>query len=151
MKYSHFDDGNFFVLPGSPVYEWKAEDFMSMYNREKVRHALNLSIHDIAVAVVGSPFSYRNVWREHAIIMQAVLPLTRKGGFSLKLLFSSVGLPSGYNRALQVKLIVFLKPSFCRPYMSCTAELCEYIYGRSWLRRLGLLTAQSLTLGVVGT
>lgn len=102
MKYSHFDDGNFFVLPGSPVYEWKAEDFMSMYNREKVRDALNLSIHDIAVAVVGSPFSYRNVWREHAIIMQAVLPLTRKGGFSLKLLFSSVGLPSGYNRALQI-------------------------------------------------
>lgn len=106
MKYSRFDTGNFFVLPGSPIYEWKAKNFMSMHSRGKVRDALNLSTNDIAVAIVGSPFSYRSVWREHAIVMQAILHVTRinwKGGFSLKLLFWSVGLPSSYGRALQVK------------------------------------------------
>eukprot|EP00250_Pteridium_aquilinum_P016552 c23159_g1_i1 orf=709-3948(-) len=105
MKYSQFDTGNFFVLPGSPIYEWEAEDFMSMHTREEVRGALNLSVHDIAVAVVGSPFSYKSAWREHAIIMQAILPLvstTQNGGFSIKLFFWSVGSVNGYNRALQI-------------------------------------------------
>lgn len=108
MEYSLLDSGNFFVLPGSPTCVWEAEQYMSTHTREEVRGALNLRSHDIAIAVVGSPFSYKGVWREHAIVMQAILPLardiqnSRTDSFSLKLFFLSGGFSSGYNTALQI-------------------------------------------------
>ncbi|KAH7299398.1 hypothetical protein KP509_24G009500 [Ceratopteris richardii] len=75
MMYGRFDRGNFYVLPGSPIPEFEARSFMSMHSRKEIRGLLNLSTHDIAIAVVGSPFSYRSAWRGYAIVMQAILPL----------------------------------------------------------------------------
>ncbi|KAI5075198.1 hypothetical protein GOP47_0009865 [Adiantum capillus-veneris] len=105
MKYNQFDTGNFFVLPGSPIPGFEADKFMSKHSREEVRSLYKIGAHDIAVAVVGSPFSYKSVWREHAIVMQAISPLAKvlqKGGVSMRFMIWSVGSTNNYSRALQI-------------------------------------------------
>ncbi|MCO5599433.1 hypothetical protein L7F22_053537 [Adiantum nelumboides] len=103
MKYSQLDTGNFYVLPGSPIPGFEADEFMSKHSRDEVRSIFNLSTHDIAVAVVGSPFSYKSVWREHAIVMQAISPLAKaleREGVSMRLMIWSVGSTNNYSKAL---------------------------------------------------
>ena len=109
MEYSQCDTGNFFVIPGSPVPVWQAEHYMSLahHNRDEARASLDLGPQDIAVAIVGSSgLPYKGVWREHAMVMQAMLPISRelqKKSFSLKLFFfMSAGSSAGYKVSLQV-------------------------------------------------
>ncbi|XP_010522929.1 PREDICTED: uncharacterized protein LOC104801379 [Tarenaya hassleriana] len=62
ILYSEFDAGNFYVIPGSPAEAWKN-------NLESPQKD------EIAIAVVGSQFLYRGLWLEHALVLQALLPL----------------------------------------------------------------------------
>ena len=52
---------------------------LAHHNREEARASLDLGSQDIAVAIVGShALSYKGVWREHAMVMQAILPISRE-------------------------------------------------------------------------
>ena len=78
MIYTTLDTGNFFVIPGSPLDVWKAKEYMRTHSRSSLRANHNLGPNEFAIAVVGSPFLYDGLWREHALVMRAlvrVLPL----------------------------------------------------------------------------
>lgn len=108
MMHSLFDTGNFYVIPGSPVDLWEIKSYMIAHNRDEVQKKFGLSSQDITLAVVGSPFTYKGVWREHAIVMRAILPVLDKlnqaeneNHLSLKLIFISGNSISSYRHVLQ--------------------------------------------------
>ena len=76
MVYSTFDSGNFFVIPSYPPDTLEAEiDITSL------RARMGYANDDLVIAIVGSQFLYRGMWMEHAMILQAILPLLHE--FSL--------------------------------------------------------------------
>ncbi|WCJ22677.1 glycosyl transferase family 1 protein [Euphorbia peplus] len=74
MMYSAFDAGNYYVIPGSPAEAWEAES-MVPFDKDNVRVKMGYGPDDIVIAIVGSQFVYRGLWLEHALILQALLPL----------------------------------------------------------------------------
>ncbi|XP_044502767.1 uncharacterized protein LOC123223595 isoform X2 [Mangifera indica] len=74
IMYSTFDSGNYYVIPGSPAEAWKADSKVALYNNS-LRAKMGYSADDLVIAIVGSQFLYRGLWLEHAIILQALLPL----------------------------------------------------------------------------
>ncbi|XP_065859800.1 uncharacterized protein [Euphorbia lathyris] len=74
MMYSTFDAGNYYVIPGSPAEAWEA-DAMVPVNKDNMRVKMGYGPDDIVIAIVGSQFLYRGLWLEHALILQALLPL----------------------------------------------------------------------------
>ncbi|GMI66802.1 hypothetical protein like AT4G01210 [Hibiscus trionum] len=74
MIYSTFDTGNYYVIPGSPADVWKGESAMHTY-KDNWRVNMGYGTDDILIAIVGSEFMYRGLWLEHALILQALLPL----------------------------------------------------------------------------
>eukprot|EP00249_Psilotum_nudum_P016744 c25970_g1_i2 orf=628-1998(+) len=108
MMYSSLDTGNFLVIPGFPVDVWEAKCYMATHTREEARTHLRLNVQDAAIIVVGSSFNYKGVWKEHALIMKALIPVARefevnmeKSG-SLKVFFAYGNSSSDYKVALQV-------------------------------------------------
>ncbi|XP_010261435.1 PREDICTED: uncharacterized protein LOC104600272 [Nelumbo nucifera] len=75
MMYSIFDVGNYFVIPGSPAEAWEADNFLALYNWDDLRKSMGFGSDDFLVALVGSQFSYSGLLMEHALILQALLPL----------------------------------------------------------------------------
>ena len=80
---------------------------LTHHNGDEAQASLGLGSQEIAVAIVGSSaLPYKGVWREHALVMQAMLPISRelqKKSFSLKLFFfMSPGSSAGYKVSLQV-------------------------------------------------
>lgn len=71
MIYTALDTGNFFVIPGSPQEVWMAEEYMLSHSRESLRAQHGFRSDDFVIAVVGSPFLYQGMWREHALVMRA--------------------------------------------------------------------------------
>lgn len=109
MMHTLLDTGNFFVIPGFPVDAWEVKSYIISHTRDEVRRSFGLRSKDIALVVVGSPFTYKGVWREHAIIMQGVLPVlneliqaNNEDAFSLKLIFASGNPTSNYGDVLQI-------------------------------------------------
>ena len=87
MIYTTLDTGNFFVIPGSPLDVWEAKEYMLTHSRASLRANHNLGANELAIAVVGSPFLYDGLWREHALVMQAlarVLPSLGGGDAAAK-------------------------------------------------------------------
>lgn len=72
MIYTMLDTGNFFVIPGSPAEVWIAEEYKVTHSRESLRAQHGLRPDDSVIAVVGSPFLYNGLWREHALVMRAL-------------------------------------------------------------------------------
>ncbi|XP_007051667.2 PREDICTED: uncharacterized protein LOC18614048 [Theobroma cacao] len=74
MIYSAFDTGNYYVIPGSPAEAWKGENAMNLY-KDNQRMKMGYGPDEVLIAIVGSQFMYRGLWLEHAIVLQALLPL----------------------------------------------------------------------------
>ncbi|KAK8565752.1 hypothetical protein V6N13_020831 [Hibiscus sabdariffa] len=74
MIYSTFDTGNYYVIPGSPADVWKGESAMHTH-KDNWRVNMGYGTDDVLIAIVGSEFMYRGLWLEHALILQALLPL----------------------------------------------------------------------------
>ncbi|MFQ6633389.1 hypothetical protein Gotur_011612, partial [Gossypium turneri] len=74
MIYSTFDTGNYYVIPGSPADAWKGENAMYLY-KDNQRASMGYGPNEVLIAIVGSQFMYRGLWLEHALILQALLPL----------------------------------------------------------------------------
>uniref|UniRef100_A0A2N9FPT6 Glycosyl transferase family 1 domain-containing protein n=1 Tax=Fagus sylvatica TaxID=28930 RepID=A0A2N9FPT6_FAGSY len=74
MIYSTFDVGNFFVIPGSPTEAWEADTVMALH-KDNLHIKMGYEPEDVVIAIVGSQFLYRGLWVEHAIILQALLPV----------------------------------------------------------------------------
>ncbi|KAL5989279.1 hypothetical protein ACLOJK_010169 [Asimina triloba] len=75
MMYAMFDAGNYYVIPGSPDEAWEAHYTMDLHPRHNSRTELGYRSEDLVVAIVGSQFSYRGLWLEHALVLQALVPL----------------------------------------------------------------------------
>eukprot|EP01018_Ginkgo_biloba_P015372 Gb_19079 [translate_table: standard] len=107
MMYSALDSGNFFVIPGTPVETWEAEQFLATHKEDDLRTKLGYKSLDFVIVVVGSPFSHKEIWREHTLIMQAIMPLMVEFNMNdamdtaLKLVFMSNNATSTYGVALQ--------------------------------------------------
>lgn len=110
MIYTMLDTGNFFVIPGSPEEVWTAEEYKLTHSRESLRAQHRLRPEDFAIAVVGSPFLYQGLWREHALVMRAlarailkIRDASSKGGRRVQLLIVGHGYQSSsYGATLQV-------------------------------------------------
>ncbi|XP_068665864.1 uncharacterized protein [Aristolochia californica] len=75
MIYSTFDAGNFFVIPGSTAEALDADRYSALNGGHEVRVGTGYSSEDFIIAIVGSQFSYSGLWVEHALILQALVPL----------------------------------------------------------------------------
>ncbi|KAE8721467.1 rRNA-processing protein FCF1-like protein [Hibiscus syriacus] len=75
MIYSTFDTGNYYVIPGSPADVWKGESAMYSYKDNNLHTSMGYGPDELVIAIVGSQFMYRGFWLEHALILQALLPL----------------------------------------------------------------------------
>ena len=71
MIYTVLDTGIFLVIPGSPTEVWTAEKYSLSPSREGLRAQYRLRPDDSVIAIVGSPFLYHGLWREHALVMRA--------------------------------------------------------------------------------
>lgn len=109
MMHTLLDTGNFLVISGSPKDAWDVKSYVKSHSRDELRQALGLKLEDVVLTVVGSPFTYKGVWREHAMIMQSVFPIfnkmtqvNKKEGPALKLLFVGSNPASSYGHVVQV-------------------------------------------------
>ncbi|TKW15466.1 hypothetical protein SEVIR_5G238500v4 [Setaria viridis] len=78
VKYAAFDSGNYFVIPGSPSEVFQADNFIAKHYHQDARISLGLSPKDFVIAIVGTPFSYRENLMEETLILQAVGPLLQQ-------------------------------------------------------------------------
>ncbi|XP_065024191.1 uncharacterized protein LOC135649596 [Musa acuminata AAA Group] len=74
MMYSAFDAGNFLVIPGSPSEAWEAINSATqkIHNSEE---NMGHSPEELLIAIVSSQFLYSGKLIEHAIILEALMPL----------------------------------------------------------------------------
>ncbi|KAL0538154.1 hypothetical protein IC582_027155 [Cucumis melo] len=80
MIYSAYDSGNFFVIPSFPAEALEAEIYVTS-DADILRAKMGYANDDLVIAIVGSQFLYRGMWLEHAMVLQAMLPLLHE--FSL--------------------------------------------------------------------
>ncbi|KAH9310555.1 hypothetical protein KI387_025590 [Taxus chinensis] len=133
MMYSILDSGNFFVIPGSPKETWEAEHFMAMHTRHEVQSKLGFTSDNFVIVVVGSPFSYPDIWKEHALVMQAIVPLITKFNTddamnsSLKIAVVNNNLNSTYGVALQAIALQLGFPTGLVQYASADDDVNSVI------------------------
>lgn len=107
MIYSAFDSGNFFVIPSFPAEALEAEIDVTS-DADNLRAKMGYANDDLIVAVVGSQFLYRGMWLEHAMILQAMLPLLHEFSLDehynshLKIFVLSGDSNSNYTMAVEV-------------------------------------------------
>lgn len=112
MIYSTFDVGNFLVIPSSLTEVWNADTLMTLdrdtlmtLEGEYLRSTMGYGREDVIILVVGSEFSYRGLWLEHSIILQALLPVLKDFSykdFCLKIIVLSGNSNSNYSSAIEV-------------------------------------------------
>ncbi|KAJ9188273.1 hypothetical protein P3X46_003644 [Hevea brasiliensis] len=106
IMYSAFDAGNYYVIPGSPAQAWEADDVVALY-KDNVRLKMGYGPDDVVITIVGSQFLYRGLWLEHALILQALLPLFSdipfgdNSNFHLKIIVLSGNSSSNYSVAVE--------------------------------------------------
>ncbi|XVF80160.1 hypothetical protein PTKIN_Ptkin15bG0048400 [Pterospermum kingtungense] len=116
MIYSTFDTGNYYVIPGSPAEAWKGENAMNLY-KDNQRMKMGYGPDEILIAIVGSQFMYKGLWLEHALILQALLPLFAdfsSGNSSSsypKIIVLSSASTSNYNMAVERIVLNLRYPS----------------------------------------
>ncbi|XP_043812636.1 uncharacterized protein LOC110615186 isoform X3 [Manihot esculenta] len=106
MMYSAFDAGNHYVIPGSPAPVWEANAMAALY-KDNVRVKMGYGPDYVVIAIVGSQFLYRGLWLEHALVLQALLPLFSNFPFSdntnfhLKIVVLTGNSTSNYSLAVE--------------------------------------------------
>ncbi|XP_023751980.2 uncharacterized protein LOC111900339 isoform X1 [Lactuca sativa] len=108
MFYAAFDDGNYFVIPGSPSKACKIEDSTIIHEGNHLRvNMMNIGVDDFVVAIVGSEFLYKGIWLEHALVLRALFPLLAEFQISdnfsprLKILIFTHDLTGNYSSAIE--------------------------------------------------
>ncbi|KAK9158694.1 hypothetical protein Scep_005268 [Stephania cephalantha] len=97
MLYNMLDVGNFFVIPGSPVDTWSAENYLKSHSRRREGNHL-------VVVIVGSPFFYDNSSLEMAFefrLISFLLMEFTKTYVSSKFIFLCGNSTGRYNGTLQ--------------------------------------------------
>lgn len=108
MMYSMVDTGNYFVIPGSPIEAWEADNFMAL-DKSNIRSGMDYGPNDFIIVIVGNQLLYKGLWLEHALVLQALLALVKdfpEDGHSnssslLKLIILSGDSSSNYSKAVE--------------------------------------------------
>ena len=104
-----FDVGNFFVIRGTPAKAWEA-DIVTALHKDNLRVKMGYELEDAVIAIVGSQFMYRGLWLEHAVILQALLPvlsdfpLDNNSNSNLKIVVLSGDSTSNYGVVFEVNI-----------------------------------------------
>lgn len=118
MIYSTFDVGNFFVIPGSPAEAMEADTVIALH-QDNMHAQMGYETEDAVIAIVGSQFLYRGLWLEHAIVLQALLPvlsdfpLDNNSNSRLKIIVLSGDSTSSYGVVVEVDICRSLVLSIC--------------------------------------
>ncbi|GAB2270196.1 hypothetical protein Dimus_005100 [Dionaea muscipula] len=122
MLYSVLDNGNFFVIPGSPVDVWAAESYARTHSKYNMRKSSGYGSDDLLVLVAGSSLFFNEISWDYAV-MHTVGPLLLKYtkrkdvGGSFKFIFFCGNSTDGCGNALQeVALHLKLNPDSLRNY-----------------------------------
>lgn len=107
MYYAAFDAGNYFVIPGFPSKACGSDNSVVVVE-ENLRGNMNFGAHDLVIAITGSQFLYKGLWVEHALILQALLPLLSEFNVDdslsqrLRVVILSQDLNGNYSAAIEV-------------------------------------------------
>ncbi|CAI0460227.1 unnamed protein product [Linum tenue] len=104
MMYAAFDAGNYYVVPGSPAEAWGLDATNTLSNENRMR--MGYRSDDTVIVVAGSQFLYRGLWLEHALVLQALLPICstfplENNSSSLKIIVLSGNSNSNYSMAVE--------------------------------------------------
>ncbi|XP_077225946.1 UDP-Glycosyltransferase superfamily protein isoform X2 [Tasmannia lanceolata] len=108
MLYSVLDNGNFYVISGSPVDVWAAESYIESHSKYQLRKENELREDDLLILVIGSPLFYNELPWEYATAMHAIGPLamklmrTKDMEGSFKFVFLCGNSTDGYRDTLQI-------------------------------------------------
>ncbi|GMH11239.1 hypothetical protein Nepgr_013080 [Nepenthes gracilis] len=78
MLYSVLDNGNFFVIPGSPVDVWSVESYVKTHSKYDMRQRNGYGRDDLLVLVVGSSFFFNQLSWDYAVALHTLGPLLIK-------------------------------------------------------------------------
>ncbi|KAG6602279.1 uncharacterized protein LOC111459418 isoform X1 [Cucurbita moschata] len=106
MLYSILDNGNFYVIPGSPADVYAAENYKNVHSKSQLREKNGFNEDDILVIVVGSLFFPNELSWDYAVAMHSIGPLLTKYarqevGGSFKFVFLCCNSTDGSHGALQ--------------------------------------------------
>ncbi|GAB4836335.1 hypothetical protein Ancab_001250 [Ancistrocladus abbreviatus] len=107
MLYSDLDDGNFFVIPGSPIDVWAAESYVKIHSKHNMRKKNGYGPDDFLVVVVGSSLFFNELSWDYAVAMHTIGPLLikyakrRDVDGSFKFIFLCGNSTDGYTDVLQ--------------------------------------------------
>ncbi|KAK1425246.1 hypothetical protein QVD17_20594 [Tagetes erecta] len=106
VYYAAFDAGNYFVIPGFSSKACRSDNSVVVVE-ENLRGNMNFGAHDLVIAITGSQFLYKGLWVEHALVLQALLPLLAEfsldGSLSqrLRIIILSQDLNGNYSSAIE--------------------------------------------------
>nr|GME17197.1 Phosphatidyl-myo-inositol mannosyltransferase [Ipomoea batatas] len=106
IQYSMVDAGNYFVNLGSATEAWEADNFIAS-NKDGLRAKMEYEPDDFIIAIVGSQLLYKGLWLEHALALQALLPIIQgfqKDGnsISFKIIVLAGSSNSNYSMVVEV-------------------------------------------------
>ncbi|KAF3784394.1 hypothetical protein EJ110_NYTH30259 [Nymphaea thermarum] len=78
LLYNKFDNGNFFVIPGSPVDVLAAEKYLQSHSRDQLRAKNGFYETDLIVTVIGSSLFYNGLPLDYSPAMHSISPLLMK-------------------------------------------------------------------------
>ncbi|CAN1237559.1 hypothetical protein LINGRAPRIM_LOCUS1903 [Linum grandiflorum] len=105
MMYAAFDTGNYYVVPGYPAEVGGVDNSIAVYDEQRMK--MGYGSNDIVIVVAGSQFLYRGLWVEHALVLQALLPiisefpLENSSSSHLKIIVLSGNSNSNYSMAIE--------------------------------------------------
>lgn len=122
VLYSPCDTGNYFVIPGSPAEAWEVDHFMGSH-QDSLHDKMDFSSDDFIIAITGSQLLYGGMWLEHALVLQAMLPLLREfrpyndSTSSIKVIVLSGDSAHNYSVAVEVNCCFLLDDSRCSDFL----------------------------------
>nr|GMC69120.1 uncharacterized protein LOC109185220 isoform X1 [Ipomoea batatas] len=108
------DAGNYFVNLGSATEAWEADNFIAS-NKDGLRAKMEYEPDDFIIAIVGSQLLYKGLWLEHALALQALLPIIQgfqKDGnsISFKIIVLAGSSNSNYSMVVETIALTFKFP-----------------------------------------
>lgn len=74
MAYSTCDAGNYFVIAGAPTEICESNHVLHL-DTNNLRVKMNVGADDLVITMVGSQLMYKGLWLDHALVLQALLPV----------------------------------------------------------------------------
>lgn len=96
------------MIPGSPTEAWEADNFLAL-DKSNEHAGMAYAPSDFIITIVGNQLLYKGLWLEHAIVLQALVPLIKDfpndGNTSshLKLIILAGDSNINYSMAVEVK------------------------------------------------